>query len=88
MQPVEIAHERGLGLPTVEGHIARLLTEGESLDWQQWLDQATNALCRQLFEEHGHTALKPIIEAGNGKISYGQAKMVAALIQIENGEAH
>ncbi len=87
MQPAAIASERGLGLPTVEGHIARLITEGEPLDWQQWLGEATNTLCRQLFEEHGHTALKPIIEASNGKISYGQAKIVAALIQIENGQA-
>jgi hypothetical protein len=51
MQSAEIASERGLGLPTIEGHIARLITEGESVNWQQWLDDATNTLYRQLFEE-------------------------------------
>ena len=88
MSPTAISKERGLGLSTIEGHIARLITEGETLDWQQWIDESTNTLCRQLFAEHGNLALKPIIEASNEKITYGQARIIAAVMEIEDNVEH
>ena len=35
----------------------------------------------QLFEEHGHEALKPIVEASNEALSYGQARIISAVME-------
>ena len=77
-----IAKERGLGLMTIENHIAKLILEGEKVDWQQWVSADQLEIARSLFFEHGHSALKPIFEGSQGKLSYGQARIASAIIQL------
>ena len=83
MSPSDIASERGIGISTVEGHISRLISEGETVNWQKFIPAETDKLCRELFAEHGRQALKPVIEAANGKLTYGHAKIIAAVMDLE-----
>lgn len=78
-----VAKERGLGLTTIENHIAKLILEGEKVDWQQWVTTDQLDLGRALFHEYGHSALKPIFEGSQGKLTYGQARIISAIIQLE-----
>lgn len=86
MSPAAISADRGIGLSTVEGHIAKLIAEGEEIDWKKFVTIESDTLCRQLFAEHGRQALKPIIEAANGKLTYGELKIVAAVIELEEAQ--
>lgn len=83
MTPADISAERGIGLSTVEGHIARLISEGQAINWREFISTETETLCRELFAEHGQQALKPIIEAANGKLTYGEARIIAAVMEGE-----
>ena len=75
----EISAKRGLGLATVEGHVARLFEEGEALALRDYVTEAEEKFCMELIEEYGAGALKPIYEAAGEKLSYGVIKIVIAV---------
>ncbi|MGJ8656950.1 MAG: DNA helicase RecQ [Akkermansiaceae bacterium] len=79
MSAQEISDKRGVGLSTVEGHVARLFEEGEALELRDYVTEAEEKLCLELIEEHGAAALKPIYEASGEKLSYGVIKIVMAV---------
>ena len=79
----QIASIREIVPGTVEGHIARLIEEGEPIEWQRYVPTDTDTLLRQLFEIHGSDPLSPAIEAAAGAASYGQAKIVRAVMELE-----
>ena len=66
---------------TIEGHIVKLMQEGEMLNWRLWVPEDTESKLRALFDTHGTTALKPIIEAANGAITYTQARILRVVIE-------
>ena len=80
LTPAEISEKRGLGLSTIEGHIARLIEEGEEIDPREYVSEAEEEIVRKLVSELGREALKPIFEAAGEKISYGQIRIVLALM--------
>ena len=77
----EIASQRQLSLSTIETHAAKLIQENVDIPWQQYINHSQIELGRELFNEHGFSALKPIVEASEDQLSYGQARIIAALIQ-------
>ena len=79
----EVAAIRGIVATTVEGHIARLIEEGETFDWKNYVPDEAETLLRALFEQHGTGALSPIIEAADDAASYGQARILRAVIDKE-----
>jgi len=76
-----IATQREFAASTIETHVAKLIEEGEQIDWQSLVTPQQIALCKELFTEHGSAALSPIIEAADGKIGYGEAKIIRAAMQ-------
>ena len=86
MSAEAIATQRSLGVGTIEGHIARWIEEGEDLNVAQFVSESVEAEARKLFAEHGLEAMKPIFEGSEERVSYGQAKIICAVIQRELGE--
>ncbi|MDA0813957.1 MAG: helix-turn-helix domain-containing protein [Verrucomicrobia bacterium] len=79
-----IAESRGIVLSTVEGHVAQLIESGEEIDWRPMVPAETEALLRKLFDKHGSEVLAPVVTAANGAASYGQAKIVRAVLAAES----
>ncbi|MGB0993933.1 MAG: helix-turn-helix domain-containing protein [Akkermansiaceae bacterium] len=78
-----IAKQRDLTSSTIEGHIAKLIEEGEEVDWRKFVTDEQIKLCHELFAEHGTEALSPIIEAAGDKLGYGEAKIIRAQMELE-----
>lgn len=78
----EVAAKRDLGLSTIESHVAKLIEDGRDLDTRKFVSEEKEELIRVLFAEHGTDALKPIIEAADGKVSYGEARIVLSLMNL------
>ncbi len=76
-----IAQQRGLVPSTIEGHIAQLIEHGEQIHWKQFVSKKQFNLCQELFNEHGEDALSPVIEASDGKLTYGEARIIRAILQ-------
>ncbi len=79
----EIAKKRGIGLSTVESHVARLIEEGEAVDHRAFVSEVEEEGLRKLIAQHGAEPLKPIYEAGGQKFSYGQIRIVIARMVAE-----
>jgi ATP-dependent DNA helicase RecQ len=77
----EIASQRELVTSTIESHVAKLIETAEDIDWRNLVTDEQFVLCQELFEEHGEDALSPIIEAAGDKLSYGEARIIRAVIQ-------
>jgi ATP-dependent DNA helicase RecQ len=77
-EPEVIAAERGLGLSTIEGHLAACIEEGQLRDLDGLVEPAEQAKIRQAAEGNGTEALRPIYEALNGTISYGKIRLAVA----------
>jgi ATP-dependent DNA helicase RecQ len=74
----QIAEQRGIIVGTVEGHVATLLEGGEKIDWRRFVTEEVENLTLELFGKLGDETLKPIIEASEGRITYGQARIIRA----------
>ena len=79
----EIAEKRDLSLGTIESHFARFIAEGEDLDWRVRVSPEEEKLAADLLGKHGSETLKPIIEEAEGKLSYGQVRIVLAVMERE-----
>ncbi len=79
----EITKRRGFANSTIETHIAKLIEEGKQIDWHQFVTEEQFQLCTELFAKHGDEALAPIIEAAQGKLGYGHAKIVRAIMSCD-----
>ncbi|MFT4548974.1 MAG: ATP-dependent DNA helicase RecQ [Verrucomicrobiales bacterium] len=82
----EIAQVRGIVASTVEGHIAALVAEREDIspfDLKSYIPTDTETLLRNLFKLHGSESLSPVIEAAEGAATYGQAKILRSMIELE-----
>ena len=80
----QIAQIRDVVTGTIESHFARLLEAGERLDWRTYVPTDAETLLRNLFEQHGIDSLSPVIDAAEGAVSYGQAKIVRAVMEAES----
>lgn len=82
-----IAARRELVTSTIESHIAKLIEEGEDIDWRKLVGEEKIALCKTLFAEHGDGALSPVIEAAEGELGYGEARIIRAAMAREAAAA-
>ena len=82
----EIAKERGLGLSTVEGHLARFVGIGEiALEQLVPVDKIENI--RKAIIEHGAEGMiGPVKSALGDDYSYGEIRAVRAAIEATAGE--
>ena len=74
-----IAEKRELSIGTIEGHVARLIENGEEIDWRAFVSPEQEKLADQLLEKHGSDALKPLVEGSGGQLGYGQLKIFLAV---------
>ena len=77
---MRLLKQRGISVNTVEGHVARLIEEGEAIDSRSFVSEVEEEELRKLIDQHGSTPLKPIFDASGEKFSYGQIKIVVALM--------
>ena len=73
--------------PTSPKKPARLISDGEDLDWKTYVPEETVTLLRSLIARFGTESFAPVIEAADGNASYGQARIVAAVVEVENTHA-
>ena len=79
----DTAAKGDLKVTTLESHVSNLVEDGEEVDWRSFVHKKTEKLLRILLGDHGIVALQPVIEEAKGKASYGQAKVVRALMNRE-----
>ncbi|MBP9110224.1 MAG: DNA helicase RecQ [Pyrinomonadaceae bacterium] len=86
MSMEQIAKERGLGLSTVEGHLARFVGSGEiALEQLVPVDKIENI--RKAITEHGAEGMiGPVKSALGDDYSYGEIRAVRAAIEATAGE--
>jgi ATP-dependent DNA helicase RecQ len=72
----EMAKERGLAPSTIAGHIEKLLTMGRDIDIDRFIDPVKRKRIEELFMKSQVPALGPVVEQGNGEISYEEASIV------------
>ncbi len=78
MTIAQIAAARDLGETTIESHVARLIEDGEDVNYRDYISESEEKTVAALAAQHGTEALKPIFEAAHEKIGYGKIKMVIA----------
>ncbi len=79
----EIANIRGLGLSTIEGHLARFVTAGE-VKITELVSQEKISAIRDAIAKHGESGyLSPIKEALGEDYSFGEIRAVIAHIESE-----
>ncbi|MDA7666449.1 helix-turn-helix domain-containing protein [bacterium] len=81
----DIASARGLKQTTIETHLVRVVEEGEELDWRPYLSEDTETALRELFAKHGLSPLRPIMEAAEEGVTYGQLNLMRAVLKREEG---
>ncbi len=79
----DIASARGLKLTTIETHLVRVVEDGEELDWRPYLSEDTETALRELFAKHGLSPLRPIMEAAEEGVTYGQLNLMRAVLKRE-----
>jgi ATP-dependent DNA helicase RecQ len=77
----QIASHRILSPGTISQHIEKLLTEGETLDIDQFVDPAKRIEIEQLFARLHADTLGQVVEAANGAVTYEEARLVRAFMQ-------
>ena len=83
----EIATKRSLSSGTIEGHFARLLEEGEDLDWRTQINPEQEKQARELLLKHGSESLKPIVEEADGQLTYGQLRILLAVMNRNQADS-
>ena len=76
----QISNHRNLSFGTISQHIEKLVGEGETLDVDQFIDPEKRIEIEELFARLNADTLKPIIEAGEGRITYEEARLVRAFM--------
>ena len=76
----EIAKERDLTIPTIEGHMARFVKEGK-ISIYKFISKEEYQAAKEFFEAGG--TLKDAYDALEGNVSYGLLKMVQAAMGNE-----
>lgn len=81
----EICAERNLVKSTIEAHLAHYITEGE-INIDELVTKQKQHLIKDAVAIHGSLSHKTLIDNLPKDISYGEIKMVLAVLQIKNGD--
>ncbi len=76
----EISNHRNLSPGTISQHIEKLVEQGETLNVNQFIAPEKRVKIEKLFSRLNADTLKPIIEAGEGNITYEEARLVRAFM--------
>ncbi len=79
-----IAQERNLATSTIESHLAHFIGKGE-IDINEFVTAERQKLIRAIAAEHGLLSHKTILENLPEGYTYGEIRMVVALINAESG---
>jgi ATP-dependent DNA helicase RecQ len=83
----DIAEQRNMQVTTIYSHLAKLFSEGYPIDIHKYVSKDEIKRIREIVQGMEDTsALKPIYEALNGEIHYGQIRLVLSVIESENVE--
>ncbi|MEK6576908.1 MAG: RecQ family ATP-dependent DNA helicase, partial [Nitrospirota bacterium] len=74
----EISKHRNLAISTIAGHIEKLLQEGRDIDIDSLIDPAKRRKIEELFIASRQWGLRPVVEHGNGTVTYEEARLVRA----------
>ena len=77
----EIAALRGLSDTTILGHLATSISLGEEIDISPFVSPIQETMIRAALAKFPGDALAPVKEALGEEFSYGQIRLVAALVQ-------
>lgn len=78
----EIADLRSISQTTVQSHIAHLFSINKLTDVEQFVTKKNfNKIKKYLSENPKSEALKPIYEALNGEVPYGEIRIVLSLVE-------
>ncbi|MBI5328115.1 MAG: DNA helicase RecQ [Deltaproteobacteria bacterium] len=78
-----IARQRSLTSSTIAGHIEKLIQSGRDIDIDRLVEPAKRREIEELFSTLKQWSLKPVVEAGNGRITYEEARLVRAHMMIK-----
>lgn len=79
----DIAKMRGLKKATIEGHIAKLILEGEISEINKFVSNKHQEKINDAIKVYGYEKLKPIKEILPEDISYGEIEICIAKIKSE-----
>lgn len=74
----EVAKERNLAPSTIAAHIEKLIQKGKNIDIDRFVEPAKRRKIEELFLASQLAALGPVVENGNGEITYEEARIVRA----------
>jgi ATP-dependent DNA helicase RecQ len=81
LHPKEIAKKRNLSITTIFSHLSQLYTEGKEVQLERHVTKETVAKVRIAFNKlNRKIELKPIYEALNEQVSYGEIRLSITLI--------
>ncbi len=76
----EIARQRGLKAETIASHLERFVLEGRAVDIEAFVEPDTRVEIERLFTELGTASLRPVVDAGQEKFDFAQARLVRAAL--------
>lgn len=79
----EIARRRGVVEGTIYGHLEAAMQAGERIEVAAIVDDAARRDIAAAFARHGFGSLGIIVESLGGKYSYGQCRLVRAVLQTQ-----
>ncbi len=77
----EIARIRGITDGTVYGHLENAILAGEKIDVNALVSPQAQRDVASAFDRHGFDRLAPVVEALDGKYTYGECKIMRAALQ-------
>ncbi|MCA1029589.1 DNA helicase RecQ [Bacillus timonensis] len=77
-----IAKKRGMSVQTIQNHLIRCISEGESVDWERILPSRFEALIFEKIDEMGAEKLKPLKEALPDEVNYFAIKAAICKKQL------
>ncbi|MCK4627047.1 MAG: helix-turn-helix domain-containing protein, partial [Phycisphaerae bacterium] len=80
----QIAERRGLTMGTVSTHIERLILDGRDVELDRHVEPAKRLEIERLFKHLGTDSLREIVEASDGTVEYGEARIVRAAMQTNS----
>ena len=84
----QIAAQRGLAPSTIASHMEKLIQAGRDIDIDRLIAPAKRRGIEEMFSTIKERGLKPVVEAGNGKISYEEARIARACLFRDRGKNH
>ena len=78
----QICERRNLSPGTITQHIEKLIGQGETLDVDQFINAEKRVEIEALFRNLNADTLGAVVKAGNGEVTYEQARLVRAFMGV------